>query len=215
MPSIKDTLIAGIRLFGSWDAVQALLHTFMRLGISIGISLFIALVLSFLSYKIKALEVILNPYIVLFKTVPLVSLIIILFVLVNFNIAPFIITILMVCPIMYQAFLSGLKSIDQSYIDVFLLEDNKPFLGIKYLYYPLTRGYIMLGLLQSLGLGIKVLVMAEFITQNKTGIGRLIYDARVSLAYDKIFAITIILVVIAYLLESVVKRLNRDLVTLE
>jgi len=117
----------------------------------------------------------------------------------------------MIYPILYQAILTGLKSIDQSYIDVYKLEQGTLLKSIEYLYFPMTRPFILLGFLQSLGLGLKVIVMAEFITQAQNGIGRIIYNARVNLKYDQIFAITIVLVLMTFLIETLVKRLNQDI----
>lgn len=207
MPSVSDTVYAGIDLLKSVDTWHAFGITLVRLSIGVGISFLLAIVLSFISYKVHVIEIFLNPYMMLFKTIPLVSVIIIIFVLLHFSIAPYVITFLMVFPIMYQAFLSGLKQIDQTYIDVFSLESNQLKPSITYLYYPMTRPFILLGLLQSIGLGIKVLVMAEFLTQSQNGIGRLLYDARVNLAYDQIFFLSIILVTTTYLLEKSVKKI--------
>ena len=206
MPSIEDTLMALLRLFGSRDAVLAMTHTFVRLGISIGISLLLALILAYLSYMFNCVEVFLHPYMVLFKTIPLVSVILILFVLVHFSLTPYAITFLMIFPILYQAILTGLKSIDASFIDVYRLEKGSFIEGIRYLYYPMTKPFVILGLLQSFGLGLKVIVMAEFITQHQTGIGRLLYDARVNLRYEEIFSMTILLVIITFLLETLIKK---------
>lgn len=208
MPSIEDTFFALIRLFGSRDAVLAMAHTFVRLGICIGISLLLALILAYVSYQFEAIESFLHPYMVLFKTIPLVSVILILYVLVNFNLTTYIITGLMIFPLFYQAILTGLKLIDPSYLDIYRLEAMNVIGGIKYVYYPLIRSYIVLGLLQSLGLGLKVIVMAEFITQYEEGIGRLIYNARVNLEYDRIFAITLLLIIITLGIENIIKRIH-------
>jgi NitT/TauT family transport system permease protein len=211
MPSIEDTIRALFRLFGSRDAVFAMMHTFVRLGLSIGISLALALIMAFLSYRFRHVETFLHPYMVLFKTIPLVSVILITFVLVHFSLTTYIITFLMIFPILYQAILSGLNAIDQSYIDVYKLEKGTFLSSIEYLYFPMTKPFILLGFLQSLGLGLKVIVMAEFITQAQNGIGRLIYQARVNLKYDQIFAITIILVLMTFLIETLVKKYNQDI----
>lgn len=214
MPSIKDTLAALIGLFSSRDAGLSMVHTFVRLGVSIGISLALALILAFLSYRYQLFETFIHPYIVLLKTIPLVSVIIILFVLVHFTLSTYIITFLMIFPILYQAVLTGLKSIDASYIDVYKLEKGTFISSIQYLYFPMTKPFILLGFLQSLGLGLKVIVMSEFITQYPNGIGRMIYNARVNLRYDQLFSITIVLILITFIIEKIVKRLNQDLETL-
>lgn len=206
MPSIQDTLIAFLRLFGSRDAVFAMTHTFVRLGISIGISLLLALILAFSSYVSKPFEDFIQPYVIILKTVPLVSVIMVMYVLIHYSLATYAITFLMIFPLLFQAILTGLKQIDASYIDVYKLEAGHLSASIQYLYGPMVLPYVVLGLLQSLGLGLKVIVMAEFITQHRNGIGRLLYQARTNLAYDQIFAITIVLIIVTALIESGIKR---------
>jgi NitT/TauT family transport system permease protein len=59
--------------------------------------------------------------------------------------------------------------------------------------------------LQSAGLGIKVLVMAEFLAQTRNSIGNQLYLAKVNLEYDRVFAWTILLIIIAVILEFLIE----------
>ncbi|MDY0211095.1 MAG: ABC transporter permease subunit [Acholeplasma sp.] len=206
LPSISKTGMALISFFTQRDALMALMTTFGRLGVILGISFGVSFMLAYISYKKNYIEAFIHPYMVLFKTVPLVSIILILFVLLDYQITPYIITFLMIMPVLYQAFYTGLKTIDKDYIDVFTLEDNKIITSFRYLYFPMIKTYLIMGVLQSIGLGIKVIVMAEFIIQSKVGLGRYIYQARVNLEYDKIYAITIVLVCLSFLLEKLIKK---------
>jgi ABC-type nitrate/sulfonate/bicarbonate transport system permease component len=46
-----------------------------------------------------------------------------------------------------------------------------------------------------------VLVTSEYITQTQNSIGKLLYQAKVNLQYDYVFAITILLIIITVLVE--------------
>jgi NitT/TauT family transport system permease protein len=65
---------------------------------------------------------------------------------------------------------------------------------------------ISTALLQSLGLGLKVMIMAEYLAQTDNSIGKAISFARVNLAYDEIFAWTLLLIIIAVLFELLINH---------
>lgn len=115
----------------------------------------------------------------------------------------------MVFPIIYQAAEDGIKSIDQSYIDVYRLEAHDTRLAFKYLYYPLIKPYLILSFLQSFGLGLKVLVMAEYLAQTKNSIGLELYNAKMNLDYQTVFAWTIILIILSVLMEYLIAIYRR------
>ena len=96
--------------------------------------------------------------------------------------------------------------IDQSLIDVYKLEDNHFMTGLTHCYLPLIQRSIKTSLLQSLGLGIKVLVMAEYLSQTRNSIGEELYLAKVNLAYDEVFAWTILLIILALIFEVFIKH---------
>jgi NitT/TauT family transport system permease protein len=107
----------------------------------------------------------------------------------------------MVFPIVFQATEDGIKSIDKELIDVYKLEEHHLPMAIKNLYFPLIKPYLFLSLLQSFGLGVKVLVMAEYLSQTKNSIGNALYLARINIEYQYVYAWTIVLIMISLLFE--------------
>lgn len=91
-------------------------------------------------------------------------------------------------------------------VDVYKLEDNRLITGLKHCYIPLINTQIKTALLQSAGLGIKVLVMAEYLSQTKTSIGNSLYLAKVTLEFDQVFAWTILLILMAIVLSILIER---------
>ena len=124
----------------------------------------------------------------------------------GFSFTPYIITFLMIFPLIYQGTYGAIKGIDQELIDVYKLEDNNFITGLTHCYIPLISKQIRTALLQSLGLGIKVLVMAEYLSQTKNSIGNKLYLAKVNLNYDEVFAWTLLLIVLALFLELLIKH---------
>jgi len=141
--------------------------------------------------------------------VPVISFVVIILIVFGFSSTPYIITFLMIFPLIYQAIHDGIKGIDFSLIDVYKLEDNHLLTGIRYCYLPLIKSHITTAFLQSAGLGIKVLVMAEYLAQTPNSIGRQIYFGRINLNYDFVFAWTILLIILAIIIESLIIKYQK------
>ncbi len=115
---------------------------------------------------------------------------------------------MMIFPIIYQAISDGIANIDHELIDVFKLEDENVWDGIKYCYLPLIEHQIRTAFLQAAGLGVKVLVMAEYLAQTRNSVGNALYLAKVNLEYDKVFAWTLLLILLAIVIEAIIRRFN-------
>ena len=205
VPSISQVGKAMIELFSQKVNIISFASSFFRLFISVLISGLFGVLLGIFSARFSNLETWIKPYVTILKTIPIISIIIILYIIFGYTYAPYIIVFLMVFPLFYQATYQGIIGIDKSYLDVFHLETNDLRLSIKYVYLPFIRDHIFLALYQSFGLGFKVLVTSEFITQTKTSIGNLLYQAKTNLRYDLVFSITIVMILITVAFELVLK----------
>ncbi|RJX26983.1 MAG: ABC transporter permease subunit [Acholeplasma sp.] len=181
-------------------------RTLFRLLLAIALSGCLGILLGSLAGLSPKFSWIIRPYVSIFRTIPVISIIVILLILIGYTLTPYLITFLMVFPIIYQAAYEGITHIDQAYLDIYRLETHAPHLAFKDLYYPLMRPYIILGFLQSIGLGLKVLVMAEYLSQTQNSVGNELYLAKTYLDYSTVFAWTIMLILIALSLEHLIYR---------
>ncbi|HKM40393.1 MAG TPA: ABC transporter permease, partial [Patescibacteria group bacterium] len=74
------------------------------------------------------------------------------------------------------------------------------------IYIPIIRPGIISSLLQSIGIGLKVKVMTEFVANTPNSIGYELNQAKSWLSMDLVFAWTIILVVIVILLDFILSK---------
>jgi NitT/TauT family transport system permease protein len=215
IPPISKVIETFFKMLIESSFLNALWHTASRLVISLAISSVCGILLGYLSAKNKSLELVLRPHVTILKTIPVISVIIIMYILVGYQIAPYIITFFMIFPIFYQATYQGIKAINKDLLDVYHLEMENKYLEMKYVYLQNIKDYLILASYQSFGLGFKVLVTSEFITQTQNSIGKLLYQAKVNLAYDYVFAITILLILITVLVEvfmsSFKKKMLQDI----
>lgn len=204
-PSIFDTLKALGILLITKSTYTALLYTIFRLLITVVISFVLALILSYFSYISKKFESFISPLISIMRTVPVTAIIIILLLLIGDN-ASLVITSFMVLPIIYEGALTSFKNIPKEMSDeVKMISNITPRIILK-IYLPISLPYILSSLIQAIGMGLKVMVMSEFITQPKGSIGYMLFQERWSLNMDNVFAWTIILVVIVIVIDLLIRQ---------
>lgn len=206
LPYPKDVFLALGRLFITIDSLLVIFWTVLRLLIVLVISSVVGILLGVISGFSKNFAAFMNPIVTVLRTIPVIAITIILLMYFEKDLAPYIITFLMLFPIIYQGIFEGIKNIDQELVDVYRLDDNHFFTGLTHCYLPLISKDVRTAILQSLGLGLKVMVMAEFLASTENSIGKAISNARVNFAFDEIFAWVVLLIVIALLLELLVNK---------
>lgn len=210
MPNPLEVFKEFFRLFADMDTYVVIGSTFLRLIISISIAAALGLFLGLISGVYYQIEAFLKPIIITLRTLPVISIIIIILMLYGNTVSLYLISFLLLFPIIYQAELDGIKNIDPTLIEVMNLDCHECSLPvIRMVYFPLSLPFFRTALLQSAGLGIKVLVVSEFIAQTKNSIGWELYFHRINLEYSVMFAWTLVLIVIVTGMEHVVERLMK------
>ena len=208
LPSIGITLKKLVNILSTGYSYKILGITFLRLLICLVSSLAIAIVLASLSTRFIRFSYYIRPFITLLRTIPVVAIIIVLLVFIGNQRASIYITSLVMLPIMYEGILSGMKNINNDILDEIRIQSNiNPFI-IRTVFIPLVRPHIIVAIMSSLGLGIKVLVMSEFIATPKYSIAKEMFNYQSALQLEGIFAWTIIIVVVIMLLELVIKKIS-------
>ncbi len=158
--------------------------------------------LAVLASKIRIIEILLWPYMVTIKSVPVASFIIIcLFFLSSSTLSVFI-SFLMVLPILYQNVLQGLKSADPELLEmaqVFCIPWTRRFL---YILLPRLKPFLLSACSVALGLSWKAGVAAEVIGIPDGSIGEMLYQSKIYLDMDDLFAWTVIIVLTSVAFEK-------------
>lgn len=206
LPRPNDVLIAFGRIFIETDSLTVILATILRLLVGVSFAAILGFLLGVIAGFKNGFAIFFNPIVTVLRTIPVISITVILLIIFGFSLTPYIITFLMLFPLIYQGTYGAITNIDKELIDVYKLENNNFFTGLTHCYLPLISQDIRTALLQSLGLGIKVLVMAEYLSQTKNSIGQELYLSKVNLAYDEVFAWTMLLILLSLLFEALIHR---------
>jgi NitT/TauT family transport system permease protein len=211
VPSIGSTFRALFDLFSSGYTYKVLLHTLLRLFISIGVCSILGLLLGILANTSSCFKAFLKPIMALLKTLPIAVVIVLLFVMLDKN-SVYYITGVVVLPIIYEACINGFENIDDNILNAVKVESKDNAKIYSNVYIPLAFPYIITGFIQAFGLGLKVLVMAEYIAMPKHSIGNeIIYYKETAIEMSYVYAWSIILIIFVLIIELLLNFIKKKL----
>ncbi len=215
IPKVSDVLKALGQLLTSKKTYEAIFNTIYRIILALIIGFLIALILGTLSYFSKGFKAFITPFIALSRMMPVATIIIILLMIIGNKRSPYIITLLVIVPIIYENILVGLESIPKGITEEVKMLSGVNITVINKIYFPMIYPYMLSGIVSSFGLGLKVMVMAEFISQTARTIGYELNQEKVFLEIDKVFAWTLILIIFMLLVEVGLKLLQKQITKIE
>lgn len=201
IPRIPSVISSTISIFKNPANWLVIFYTFLRLIISIIIAFCLSMIILLFTIWNKKLINFFKQIITVLKTIPVAAMIIILLMWFGSHKSPIIITTLIIFPLMIESFLAGIDNIDIGYIEEIRINGENFWVSVFKVYLPMIYSFIYMGLIQSMGLGLKVLVTAELISQTPFSIGDKLYSHKVYLDMSGLFAWVLILVVIVMVLE--------------
>lgn len=184
-----------------WVAVS---NTLTNSLISYGCSLLAAFLFAILGYIIFNIQKILNPIISVLRSIPTMAIILLLLIWFNSNIAPMIISALVIFPLLYSSFNNALKQVSVELIDMSNYYNVPKFRQIIYLYVPSMMPTTLSAIQSTISLNLKVLIAAEVLAATKDSIGRMMQTAKLYLDTAELIAWTVVAIVLGALLESII-----------
>lgn len=208
MPSLMQVIQAFQEIL-TWDGMLIISKSLLRLFIAFVVSLCFGVILGGLSAKYKWFKHYQQPFIAMLRTIPVISIIVILFVIFGSSLSVYVIVFLMIFPLFYQQTQHTIESIDKDLIDVLRLNESHLIESVKFVYFPILMKSLKVTFLQAIGLGIKVLVMAEYLMQTNHSIGKQLYIAKINLSYDLVYAWTLILISLTIAIEILIQKIQK------
>ena len=168
-----------------------------------------ALALALAAGRWPVVEVLLRPYVLAIKAVPVASFIILALIWMRTSALPLFISFLMVFPILYTNVLAGLRSADGQ-----LLEMARAFRvpwrrQLHSILLPAVEPFLLAGCAAALGMSWKAGVAAEVIGVVAGSLGERLYDAKIYLQTADLLAWTAVIVALSALFERLVLALLR------
>ena len=130
---------------------------------------------------------------------------------IGFDLAPYVATSFVIIPIIYEMIYSSLTQIDSTVTDDIKTLTNNNFNVIMRFYIPLIIPSIVTSVVQSFGLGLKVMLMAEYISPRTNTFGAEINRYYNNNDMGNVFAIVIIVIIVVLLTDKLMKLLREKI----
>lgn len=165
------------------------------------LSIVIALVLA-ITANFKNFNYFINPVVSVLRTIPTISIIIIMILWFRSGEFYNVIGCLVVFPIIYEVFYFSIKNINHKLLEVCQVYQFSWWKKVKYLYFYHMVEQFLMSLKQTFGLAFKVMVMAEVIAQVRYGIGAQLQITRINHQVEGLIAWTLILIILVLVIEK-------------
>ncbi|WP_302820381.1 ABC transporter permease [Fusobacterium ulcerans] len=210
-PGIPSIFKALIDIIKGKDFLSIVFHTLKRTGISIGISLVIGILCGILSYRYKFFYILFFPFFSFLKSIPTIAVIILVLIWSNVEAVPIITGIMILLPLIYENILGGIDSIDRDLLKMADIYKVSKIDILKGIYIPGVYYFSSSGIPTLIALTLKVVIAGEVLSQGSLSIGGEIFMGKIYLESSSIFAWIIIIILINFLLDISLKKLNKEL----
>ena len=208
LPSPEDTIISLFGLLKTKDFFVIILLSIERGLIGFIISLFLGLIVGFFCGFNKIFNKIFEPLLAIIRSTPVMSVILIALIWFKSNNVPIFASFLMSFPIVVTNVKEGINNIDNRLVDMASIYQIRKRRIINEIYMPSILPFLMAAISTSFGIGWKVVIAAEVLSQPKYAIGTSLQNSKLYLNIDEVFAWTIITILIGYLFEKIIRLLE-------
>ncbi len=202
---LPNPLGVGASLFALWkDAAtwHTVWHSLWRIVLGFLLALVIGALCGALAGRYHPVEILLEPFAVTIRSVPVASFIVIFLIWLSAERLSVFIPMLMVLPMIYGNILEGVKTIDpalQECASVFSMPFSR---RLRFIWLPHLRPFLLSSASVGIGLAWKSGIAAEILGIPAGSIGRRFYDAKIYLETTELFAWTVMVVLLCVIFEK-------------
>jgi NitT/TauT family transport system permease protein len=207
VPSPGETIASLFTLVVTKKFWLSILFTLFRVFRGLFFSISFGVLLAVLASRYRFVYDLMEPMITIFKTIPVMSMIILALVWLKSDQVPILVCFLLCFPIIYTNVITGIENIDQSILEmaqIYQINRKKRFMKIII---PSVKPYLISGMLVCVGLAWKSIVAAEVLASPRYSMGYNLYTTKLYLNTAELFAWTIIIILFSLLIEKSIKGL--------
>lgn len=193
------------RLFTVWREpgfFASIAFTSSKIILGFLAAFFIGIGLGALAGRFRVVEILLWPWMLTVKSVPIASFVLIILLFVSSADISVFISFLIVLPIIYTNVLSAIKSTDSKLLEAAKLFGTPAKYRLLYISLPQIKPYLISASSVGCGLAFKAGVAAELIGIPTGSIGEALYNAKIYLNSADLFAWTVIIILMSVLFEK-------------
>lgn len=210
-PGVLEILKSSFKIITNKSDLIVLSNTLFKLIIVIVISLLLAGVVAFIYIIFPSSIYFFRPIINVLKAAPFAVISIYIFYAFyqTKEIAPGIVTFLVVLPLSFEGLIGAIDNIDKNLIDDMKMLEISTFKKFIYVYIPICVPFIVTTLLQSFGLGLKVMIMSEFMSQVDKTIGGALFNIKYNYDYAYLLGWLVIIITIVSIIDMLIRIISK------
>lgn len=187
-----------------------LFSSFGKIFIGFVLSIVFGLILAYISYKYDLFYEFINPIIVIFRSIPLASLVIFLLFWINTKNLSILVSFIMAMPIIYTNTYVGLKSIDKKLLQMASIYEVNKLDKLKYIYLIKARAFIKSSIISVSGLVLKAGIAGEVIGLPDNSIGKNLYNTKIYLDMPSLLAWTLAILILSFIFEYTLRKILEE-----
>ena len=151
---------------------------------------------------------VINPLMVILKSTPVVSVIIIAIIWFRSSDVPIFSGFLMCFPIVFTGTVAGIRGTDPKLIEMCSFYKVGRLEKLRSLYFPSSRPYINASVVSAIGICWKAVAAAEVLSMPRLSIGANLFFAKTSLDPALLFAWTAIIILLSFVFETIYAKVS-------
>ncbi len=189
VPSFKDCMVAFGNLMTESGFWTALLWSALRVVIAFTISLVLGAVFAVISYLVPAFYRFFSVIVAFLRTVPTLAVLLIVIVWAGAGMAPVIVALLSLFPMLYTAIYAALSGVDGDLVEMSRVYNVPIKKQIFQLYLPAALPYATREAGAALSFALKLVVSAEVLAATYNSLGGMMQEAKIYLDMPLLFAL--------------------------
>ena len=166
------------------------------------ISCIIGIILGFACGLNKFLYDLINPIVIVIRSTPVISIIILAIIWLSSSNVPIFAAFLMCFPVIFSNITTGIKNTDIKLLEMCRIYNMSKINIIRSVYLHSVKPYIYSAIISSIGIAWKAASAAEVLSMPKYSIGKYLFYAKTNLEPTVLFSWTIIIITLSYLFEK-------------
>ncbi len=211
LPSPISVMRTLINLSGRLSFWQTILFSSLRIIAGFLLALMIGVILAVGAYNSRLIKELTKPAMKTIQAMPVASFIILALIWIKAKNLSVLASFLMVMPLIYSNVMQGLLAADDKLLQMAKVFRVRSIRKIIAIYIPSVMPYFVSAVAVGVGLCWKAGIAAEIIGIPNGSIGEKLYEAKLYLMTEELFAWTIVIIIVSILFELAVMLLLRIL----
>ena len=201
-----NTLKAAVDLISHADFYKTITFSFLRIALGFFAGTAAGILLGAATGVSKVIYMLFKPLIDIVRAAPVASFIILALAWLKAGTVPSFISFLTVVPIVWSNISEGINSSDKKLLEMARVYEFTGKMRLRNIYIPAVKPYLRSAVVTGAGFAFKSGVAAEVIGSPAFSIGRKLYESKIYLETEQLFAWTAVIIILSVVFERLLVR---------